>query len=82
MGTQVQNCPRCGVRYDLPRGQGPAVGVVSTAGSLPFGSRTASVRVNGVIVHQCQQRVDPITGKRAWRPARTVGADPPVGEPR
>jgi hypothetical protein len=35
-----------------------------------------SVRVNDVIVHQCQQRIDAVTGVRAWRPARTVGADP------
>jgi hypothetical protein len=30
------------------------------------------------LVHQCQQGVDPATGERAWRPARTVGADHPA----
>jgi hypothetical protein len=51
--------------------------LIKTAGSRAAGHRTVSVRVNDVIVHQCQQRIDPVTGLRAWRPARTVGADPP-----
>ena len=51
--------------------------MVRTAGFRAAGQRTVSVRVNDVIVHQCQQRVDAVTGQRAWRPARTVGADPP-----
>ena len=52
------------------------MGVTSTAGSHTAGDRTVSVRVNDEIVHQCQQRVDPVTGETDWRPARTVGADP------
>jgi hypothetical protein len=51
-------------------------GVSSTAGTPSVGSRIVSLRVGGVIVHQCQQRVDPFTGEKDWRPARTVGADP------
>jgi hypothetical protein len=34
-----------------------------------------SIRVNEIVVHQCQQGIDPVTGRKAWRPARTVGAD-------
>ena len=52
------------------------MGVTSTAGSPAVGGRTVSLRVDDVLVHQCQQRVDPVTGEKAWRPARTVGADP------
>jgi hypothetical protein len=52
------------------------LGVTSTAGVPPAGGRIVSLRVGGVIVHQCQQRVDPFTGEKDWRPARTVGADP------
>ena len=37
-----------------------------------------SVRVNDAVVHQCQPGIDPVTGEKAWRPARTVGADPPA----
>jgi hypothetical protein len=77
MGGEVRICPRCGGHFDLPPRQGPALGMVRTAGSRAAGHRTVSVRVNDVIVHQCQQRVDAVTGLRAWRPARTVGADPP-----
>jgi len=64
------------VRFDLPPGKRPVMGIRRTTGSHAAGGRTVSVRVNDVIVHQCQQRVDPVTGERAWRPARTVGADP------
>lgn len=53
------------------------MGVTSTTDFAAVASRTVSLRVNDVIVHQCQQRVDPVTGERAWRPARTVSADPP-----
>jgi hypothetical protein len=52
------------------------MGVTGTAGSPALGGRTVSLRVDDVLVHQCQQRVDPVTGVKAWRPARTVGADP------
>ena len=52
------------------------MGVTSTAGSAAVGGRTVSLRVDDVLVHQCQQRIDPVTGEKAWRPARTVGADP------
>jgi len=38
-------------------------------------SGAVSIRVNETVVHQCQQGIDPATGRRAWRPARTVGAD-------
>jgi hypothetical protein len=51
--------------------------MIRTAGSRAAGHRTVSVRVDDVIVHQCQQRIDAVTGQRAWRPARTVGADLP-----
>jgi hypothetical protein len=37
-----------------------------------------SIRVNEIVVHQCQQGIDPVTGRKAWRPARTVGADDPA----
>jgi len=77
MGGHARVCPRCGARFDLPPGQRPVMGVTSTAGSAAVGSRTVSLRVDDVLVHQCQQRVDPITGEKDWRPARTVGADPP-----
>jgi hypothetical protein len=36
-----------------------------------------SVRVDRTVVHQCQPGIDPVTGKKAWRPARTVGSDLP-----
>jgi hypothetical protein len=55
------------------------MGVTSTAGTSVASSRTVSLRVNDVLVHQCEQRVDPVTGRRAWRPARTVRPDPPTG---
>jgi hypothetical protein len=53
------------------------MGVTSTAGSPSVDGRTVSLRVNDMLVHQCEQRVDPVTGRRAWRPARTVRPDPP-----
>lgn len=76
MGGQARVCPRCGAGFDVPPGQGPVTGGSSTAAAPPAGSRIVSIRVDGVIVHQCQQRVDLLTGKTDWRPARTVGADP------
>jgi hypothetical protein len=76
MAGEARVCPRCGEHFYLPFRQGHALGMIRTAGSRSAGLRTVSVRVNDVIVHQCQQRVDAVTGVRAWRPARTVGADP------
>jgi hypothetical protein len=75
MGGQALVCPRCGVGFDLPPGQEMVTGTGSTAGTQSVGSRVVSLQVDGVIVHQCQQRVDPFTGETRWRPARTVGAD-------
>jgi len=37
-----------------------------------------SVRVDHTVVHQCQPGIDLVTGKKAWRPARTVGRDQPA----
>jgi len=37
-----------------------------------------SVQVDHTVVHQCQPGIDLVTGKKAWRPARTVGADLPA----
>jgi hypothetical protein len=51
------------------------MGITGTVES-PADSRTVSLRVDDVLVHQCQQRVDPVTGRRAWRPARTLYPDP------
>src|SRR5215467_1913470 len=78
MGGHARVCPRCGARFDLPPGQRPVMGVTSAVGTPAVGGRTVSLRVDDVLVHQCQQRVDPVTGEKAWRPARTVGADPPT----
>jgi hypothetical protein len=53
------------------------MGITRTAESPATGSRTVSLRIDDVLVHQCQQRVDPVTGQRTWRPARTLRPDPP-----
>jgi len=53
------------------------MGITRTGESPAAGSPTVSLRVDDVLVHQCQQRVDPVTGRRAWRPARTLCPDPP-----
>jgi hypothetical protein len=77
MGGHTRVCPRCGAHFELPFGQRPVMGTMRTAESPAAGSRTVSLRVDDVLVHQCQQRVDPVTGRRAWRPARTLYPNPP-----
>jgi hypothetical protein len=47
------------------------MGITRTAESPATGNHTVSLRIADVLVHQCQQRVDPVTGRRTWRPART-----------
>jgi hypothetical protein len=76
MGAAAVTCPRCGVRYDLPHSRqhdphSPARPHIGADGAV-------SVQVNHAVVHQCQPGIDPVTGKKAWRPVRTVGADPPA----
>jgi len=68
-------CPRCGVGYELPRPLQLGWGPCSPARSHVGAGGVVSIQVNEIVVHQCQQGVDPVTGERAWRPARTVGAD-------
>ena len=53
------------------------MGITRTAQSPATGTRTVSLRIDDVLVHQCQQRVDPVTGRRTWRPARALRPDPP-----
>jgi len=65
-------CPRCSVGYELPGRPS------RTARSHVGAGGVVSIRVNETVVHQCQQGIDPVTGRKAWRPARTVGADDPA----
>ena len=30
--------------------------------------------MNGTVAHQCQQGIDPVTGRKAWRPASPAAA--------
>lgn len=53
------------------------MGIMRAAEPTAADSRTVSLRVDDVLVHQCQQRIDPVTGQRAWRPARTLCPDQP-----
>jgi hypothetical protein len=78
MGMPAAICPRCGVRFDLPRRQRPDPVALRAARSHMGVGGVVRVQVNDTVVHQCQQRIDPVTGKRAWRPTRTVGADQPA----
>jgi hypothetical protein len=79
MGVPAATCPRCDVRYELPRQQQLGWGPCGVTRSHVGAGGVVSIRVNEIVVHQCQQGVDPATGERAWRPARTVGADHPAG---
>ena len=70
MGAAAVTCPWCGVRYHLPHSlqpdpHSPARPRIGADGAV-------SVQVNQTVVHQCQPGIDPVTGKKAWRPARTV----------
>ncbi len=70
--------PRCGVGYELPGRPQLGGGPYKTARSHVGAGGVVSIRVNETVVHQCQQGTDPVTGRKAWRPARTVGADHPA----
>jgi hypothetical protein len=78
MGVPAATCPRCGVGYELPHRQQLGWDPGGVARSHVGAGGAVSIRVNEVVVHQCEQGVDPATGERAWRPARTVGADHPA----
>lgn len=74
MSGHPRVCPRCGAHFHLPPGQRPVTGITRTAESAA-GGRTARLRIDDVLVHQCQQRPTPspasAPGARPRRRART-----------